>query len=392
MLKRPIAICLESFLSKVFKHSFNRFFMQDPFQRLNALIAEHFPNGVPSDTINLHIGDPKGPTNQAVLEEYKKYVNFDRYPPLTTSDELKDAIIEYNQKVHGVTLQRDQVTAVHGTKSALAWMPNFFLNRGHGEIIVPDLSYATYVTAPDRLNVKINYYSVNDMFSGFLTSPRGINYGIINTPHNPYGVILSRKELETSVAITQINQGKNFILASDECYINIFNGKRPTSLLQVDKTGEFKNMFVTNSLSKLGVPGLRSGYVAGDSFLVQRFESQYRTTGNAREIAWHKASALAWRDFKSMEETNERYQEALRDFSQQTGWPVPPGAFYFFPKAIRDGEEVAVDLLRHHNIKVMPGKYLDYAESGRWDNYIRIPVAEKLPRQVIGAIKDAVTY
>lgn len=360
---------------------------QDPFQRLNARLLEVFSGVALEVTHALHIGNPKGPTNQRVRNHLVQHLDLDQYHPLATLPELKDAIINYNQRVHGVKLSREQVTAVQGTKSALAWLPSILQSRGKTAAI-PDLSYPTYFSGANANGTNIEFYSADNPLKFEL--PRNLSHFIITSPHNPLGRVSTREEL---AHLAGEAQRKNFVLVSDECYIDIYTGKKPTSLLEVDTTGEFRNLLVFNSLSKsANVPGLRSGVVAGDSKLVKQFASEYATTGNTLSKAHQEASALAWQDFDFIAENRARYQTNLRHFSNELGLPVPEGAFYFFIDTGRDGEHFVVDMLRKHKIKLMPGKYLDFKGSGRWDNYVRVPVAEKFGDDVMGALKDELRH
>ena len=138
--------------------------VKDPFQRLNELIAARFPNGTPEIRYELHIGNPKGPTNTKVRDFLIGHLDLDKYHPLQTLPELKDAVMAYNSSVHGVKLSREQVTAVQGTKSALAWIPSVFLSRKGDEraIGLPDLSYSVYYTAAEREDAYLAFYKADE--------------------------------------------------------------------------------------------------------------------------------------------------------------------------------------------------------------------------------------
>ena len=355
--------------------------MKDPFARLNTLISRNFPSGV-SNPINLHIGDPKGTPNPKVVEYFRNNLDLGRYPPSATIPELTESIRSYKQRVHNVNLNSDQISAVQGTKSALAWIPSIFLGRNN-RLSVPDLSYATYVVPAGRFNPEFYFYPVENKICPPLNP---LDYMIINTPHNPTGRVLDRQALSHLAAKAQAD---NFILISDECYIDIYRGEKPTSLLEVDKSGEFKNLLVLNSLSKsFNLAGLRSGFLAGDAGLVKKFSQVYSTTGNTMSIPHQKASAIAWNDIDFIAQNRVTYNSAMEHFAGFAKLEMPRGAFYFFVQVPHDGETWAMDLLRFHNIKVMPGKYLDASESGRYDDYVRIPVAEKLDDKIIGAFKE----
>jgi N-succinyldiaminopimelate aminotransferase len=352
----------------------------DPFERLNALIEKNY-SGDPKKLIPLHIGDPKGDANLDVLEFLRGRTDFNAYPPLKTSPGLADSIRFYNEEVHGVKLRNDQIAAVQGTKSAIAWLPVVFSNI-RKRIGVPNIAYPGYVTAPERLGIGLEFYS----FDQEILPTKPLDYLIINSPHNPSGRVLSKEELRRLAF--RAKKGE-FVVIADECYIDIYRGEKPTSLLKLDFTKEFKNMLVLNSLSKSSnLAGLRSGYIAGDAELVKKFAKVYATTGNALAKSVQEASSLAWKNLGFIAENRERYVQVLNDFAGKTGLMPPRSTFYFFVDTRRDGEAWTMDLIKKHGIKVMPVKYLDFANSGQWDNFVRIPVAEKLEERTIRAFKD----
>jgi len=353
---------------------------RDPFFRLNELIKNRAIQ-ITSDVVPLHVGDPKGNPNSQTAKFALENTDFGRYHPLLGIQDLKEAIQFYSKQIHGVNLKEDQIAAVQGTKSAIAWLPAIFNEKR--KVSIPDLAYSVYFTAPKRLGKETVFYLADQEISG----AHSLDYLIINTPHNPLGRVIERAEL---ARLAKQAQEEDFIAVSDECYIDIYTGKKPTSLLEVDTTGDFRNLLVLNSLSKSSsIPGLRSGYIAGDSRLIKKFSEEYGTTGNTLSIGFQKASALAWRNLDFIKSNRERYVECLNDFSKQMNAPVPEGGFYFFLETPIDSEEFVVKLLSESRIKLLPGKYLDYSDGGRWDNYVRIPVAEKLNQNIIGALKNA---
>ncbi len=263
-------------------------------------------------------------------------------------------------------------------------MPAVFAQRK--KVAIPDLSYPTYYAAAHIWGAEVFFYPAHEPLKNF---PHKLDYIIINTPHNPLGKSWKREELENLIEQART---KKCIVISDECYGDIYMNQRPYSLLEVAK-GDFQGLLVTNSLSKSSnLAGLRSGYLAGDAELVKRFKKIYATTGCTLSEAAQKSSALAWKDIEFINKNRKQYQDFLFRFSKGTSLELPDATFYFFADTGRDSEEVTVDLLRNQGIKVMPGKYLDYSCSGRWDTYVRISVAEEFSDRVIGAIKDAITH
>ena len=356
----------------------------DPFFRLRKLIEDRFPEGDPTK-IALHIGDPKGQPRQEIYRAIINKLDLSCYHPPQTLPELKNSIIYYNKAVHGVELKENQITAVHGTKSAIAQLPMIFgksiTQLSKSRICIPDLSYPTYFFPADFLSFNISFYSADKPVLSSLFTDYLLKYVIINNPHNPLGRVIKKDELEN---LAKKAQKDGFILISDECYIDIYKNQKPNSLLEFDKTGEFRNLLVLNSLSKSScLPGLRSGFLAGDSNLIEKFSNYYGTTGNTLSRVNQAVSAMAWKDLEYIKENRERYQELLQNFAERSGLEAPEGAFYFFIKTPIDGEEFAVELLKKYGIKVMPGKYLDFQRSNRWNNYVRVPIAEKLEDKTI---------
>jgi N-succinyldiaminopimelate aminotransferase len=160
----------------------------------------------------------------------------------------------------------------------------------------------------------------------------------------------------------------DFILASDECYAEIYNDERapPPGLLEAcERLGrhDFKRCVVFHSLSKRSsVPGLRSGFVAGDAAIMDKY-LLYRTYhGCALPVPTQLASTLAWGDDKHVVENRRLYREkfkaAMDILSPVMDVKCPPAAFYLWPRTPQDDESFARGLFGSQNVSVLPGSYL----------------------------------
>jgi len=185
------------------------------------------------------------------------------------------------------------------------------------------------------------------------------------SPGNPTGGVLSTAELE---ALINLSDEHDFIIAADECYSEIYldEAAPPPGLLQVASAmgrDDYRNCIAFNSLSKRSnIPGVRSGYVAGDAAILEKF-LLYRTYHGAAMPVHHQLlSAMAWQDEDHVRENRRIYRskfDAVTEILRQV-WPVdiPPGGFYLWPETPVDDQLFARRLIEFANIKVLPGSFL----------------------------------
>ena len=169
----------------------------------------------------------------------------------------------------------------------------------------------------------------------------------------------------------ELSDRYGFVIASDECYSEIyFRDEPPLGGLQAaDKLGrsDYKNLISFTSLSKRSnVPGMRSGFVAGDAALIKAF-LLYRTYhGSAMSPIVQVASIAAWGDEQHVVENRTRYR---KKFAQVTPLlagvmevALPDAGFYLWAKVpeqlAMDDAEFARALLAQYNVTVLPGSYL----------------------------------
>ena len=188
---------------------------------------------------------------------------------------------------------------------------------------------------------------------------------ILCSPGNPTGAVLTPAYLNQALALAE---RYDFVIAADECYAEIYSDETaaPPSLLQAciaAGRARFERCVVFHSLSKRSsVPGLRSGFVAGDAAIIARY-LLYRTyDGNAMAVPTQAASTAAWNDDAHAAANRRLYQEkfarVLPILAPVIDVRRPAGAFYLWPEVGGDDEAFVRDLYATQNVTVLPGSYL----------------------------------
>ncbi len=209
---------------------------------------------------------------------------------------------------------------------------------------------------------------------------------------NPNGHVMSLDEWRT---LFDLSDRYGFVIASDECYSEIYFDTPSLGALQAAHQlgrGDYKNLVVFSSLSKRSnVPGMRSGFVAGDARILEKF-ALYRTYhGCAMNPAIQAASAVAWQDETHVAENRRQYAEK---FSRVFGilkpvLPVtlPDASFYFWLRVPVDDTVFAQHLYRDYNVSVLPGSYLARVANGvnPGENFVRIALVAELEETVEAA-------
>jgi N-succinyldiaminopimelate aminotransferase len=191
------------------------------------------------------------------------------------------------------------------------------------------------------------------------------------SPGNPTGAVLSLEYLRRAL---ELADRYDFVIAADECYTEIYlnESSPPPGLLQACIAAghdRFQRCVVFHSLSKRSsVPGLRSGFVAGDPQIMKRF-LLYRTYhGSAMAVPTQLASIAAWQDDAHAIENRRLYQEkferVLPILAPVMKVEKPAGAFYLWPEVGGDDERFTRELFANKNITVLPGSYLARESAG----------------------------
>jgi len=366
-----------------------------PFQRFNQLL-----DGVTSETnlsqIAWSMGEPKHAapdflvnalTDTALIRE-----GFGTYPPTKGTPALRTAIANFINRRFGLEPALDpdlNVLPVTGTREALfAFAQAVIEPQSDSVTVMPNPFYQIYEGAALLAGSK-PYYVNCEPGNGYLPDFDGVPEEVwqrcqllyLCSPGNPTGAVMGIAQIQALIALSD---KYNFIIASDECYSEIYMDEEnpPAGLLEAASLlgrDDYKNCVAFNSLSKRSnLPGLRSGYVAGDAEIMQKF-LLYRTYhGSAMSMHHQVLSTLAWNDEQHVIENRQVYRDkfALVADILNPVWPmaIPEAGFYFWPETPISDPDFAVRLVQLANVKVLPGSYLSRAtDSGNpGTNRVRI--------------------
>ena len=366
-----------------------------PFQRFNQLL-----DGVTSETnlsqIAWSMGEPKHAapdflvnalTDTALIRE-----GFGTYPPTKGTPALRTAIANFINRRFGLDTALDpdlNVLPVTGTREALfAFAQAVIEPQSDSVTVMPNPFYQIYEGAALLAGSK-PYYVNCEPGNGYLPDFDGVPEEVwqrcqllyLCSPGNPTGAVMGIAQIQTLIALSD---KYNFIIASDECYSEIYMDEEnpPAGLLEAASLlgrEDYKNCVAFNSLSKRSnLPGLRSGYVAGDAEIMQKF-LLYRTYhGSAMSMHHQVLSTLAWNDEQHVIENRQVYRDkfALVADILNPVWPmaIPEAGFYFWPETPISDPDFAIRLVQLANVKVLPGSYLSRAtDSGNpGTNRVRI--------------------
>ncbi len=344
-----------------------------PFEKLRQLFEGITPN--PNcKPIALSIGEPKHEPPQFVLDKLSSSLgHIPQYPTTAGTETLRKSIADWlSNRFHLKAINQQQIIPVNGTREALFAIAQAVIDRSkQGYIVFPNPFYQIYEGAAllagatplmancDETTGLADFSSISDQ----QWSKTQLVY--LCSPGNPTGAVIPKEQLQELINKAQ---KYNFVIASDECYSEIYynENKPPVGLLEAAAAmgnHDFKHCLVFHSLSKRSnLPGLRSGFVAGDETLIQLF-LKYRTYhGCAMSIPTQMASALAWSDETHVKANRDLYRQKFDTFAHilnpGLNIKIPEASFYLWPELPVNGELFAQELYRQHHITVLPSTYL----------------------------------
>ena len=379
-----------------------------PFQKLRELFAGITPSAAFS-AINLSIGEPKHATPQFIKDALTNNLHgLSNYPVTQGSEALREAIADWCLMRYGVDLDpATQILPVNGSREALFSFAQAIIDPSKHvkRVLSPNPFYQIYEGAALLAGAKpyfLNTLPENGYRCDFAAIPEdlweGVQLAYVCSPGNPTGKVMSLDDWREIFALADRH---DFIIASDECYSEIYfqTGQPPLGALTAAKQlgrGQ-ERLVIFNSLSKRSnVPGLRSGFVAGDAEAIRQF-LLYRTYhGSAMNPAVQAASAAAWRDEDHVLENRRMYCEKfaavmplLQDVLQ---FAEPDAAFYLWAKVpggdvANSDTAFARDLYRDKHVTVLPGSYLARDAKGinPGQGFIRIALVDGLEQCVEAA-------
>ena len=342
-----------------------------PFARLAELLGDTTPG---KDAINLSVGDPSGKVPAFVIETLAKTsAAFGKYPPITGSDEWRQAAAAWLNRrfgLNGAIDPDEHVLPLNGTREGLflALFPLLPLQKNGAKPIVamPNPFYQAYAAAALGVSAE-PLYVPSTAANGFLPDYAGLPDAVLKrlaavyicSPSNPEGAVASEEYWRQLFALAE---RYDFIVLADECYADIYFDKPPVSALpaRLKQSGGINRLLTFHSLSKRsGLPGLRSGMVAGDPELIGRFRAFRHVAGPQMPGPIMAAAAAAWRDEDHVAANRARYAEKMAAATRILGNRVarPAGGFFLWLET-GNGEETTLGLWREQGVKVLPGAYM----------------------------------
>jgi N-succinyldiaminopimelate aminotransferase len=334
-----------------------------PFERLRALTG-----GRPAQ-INLSIGEPKHPTPALIKDALAAALDgLATYPATVGTPELREAIAAW--LVRRYRIPAPEVLPVNGSREALFSFAQAALSPG-ARVVCPNPFYQIYEGAALLAGAEPVY--------GEPETWNGVQLVYACSPANPTGKVMGLEEWRRLFALSERH---GFIIASDECYAEIYFDQPPLGALEAAHrlNRGFERLVVFSSLSKRSnAPGMRSGFVAGDAALLDKFRLYRTYHGSAMSLAVQKASIAAWNDEAHVRENRRLYAEKFDAVLPVLEAEKPDGGFYVWLKTPIADTEFVRRLHDEYNVLVLPGSFLGREVNGKNPGANRVRIALVAP-------------
>ena len=381
-----------------------------PFQRLRDLFKGTTPNPAYAP-VNLSIGEPKHATPQLIKDALvDNLAGLASYPTTIGALTLREAISNWISRRYDLAPLNPEtaILPVTGSREALFAFAQLIVDRSKPNpvVISPNPFYQIYEGAAFLAGAEpyfLNTLPENDYAMDFASVPVDVlnrtQLVYVCSPGNPAGKVMSLAQWKV---IFDLSDQYDFVIAADECYSEIYfdESQPPLGALQAahQLNRGYKNLVVFSSLSKRSnVPGMRSGFVAGDEKIIEKF-ALYRTYhGCAMNPAVQAASMTAWNDEAHVIENRKLYAEKFQIItpllSEVLEVKKPDAAFYLWAKIKQShgrhlsDTEFALTLYREFNVTVLPGSYLAREAHGinPGENFVRLALVASLDECVEAA-------
>lgn len=379
-----------------------------PFERLRQLFADITPNPAYSP-ISLGIGEPRHATPERILEAYRAAIpqgGLSVYPATAGLPGLRQTIQQWLQRRYpSVELELDantQILPVNGSREALFSFAQAVVNPNGQDgqdvlVVCPNPFYQIYEGAALLAGAQ-PYFVHSDPARNFAQDWDSVPEAVwartqllyVCTPGNPAGAVMPLSEWEK---LFELSTRFGFVIASDECYSEIYFRDEPPlggleAAARLGRT-DFKNLLVFTSLSKRSnVPGMRSGFVAGDAALVQQF-LLYRTYhGSAMSPVVQAASIAAWSDEQHVQDNRAQYRAKFAAvtplLTPVLDVALPDAGFYLWAGVKGSDTAFARELYALYNVTVLPGSFL--AREARGHN----PGAGRIRMALVAEVAECV--
>lgn len=349
-----------------------------PFERLRQLHADVTPNPA-YRPISLGIGEPRHATPELIKAALSaSLAGLASYPATAGEPKLRQAMADWLQRRYGLALDPlTQILPVNGSREALFALAQTVIDptQPGATVVSPNPFYQIYEGAA-LLAGADTWFAPSDPARNFAVDWAAVPQEVwaktqllfVCSPGNPTGAVMGLDEWKL---LFELSDRYGFVIASDECYSEIYFREEPPlgSLQAAAQLGrpDFKNIIALTSLSKRSnVPGLRSGFVAGDAALIKPF-LLYRTYhGSAMSPIVQAASIAAWNDENHVVENRALYREKFARvtplLSSVMDVALPDAGFYLWaqiPARFANNDPAfSRELLALYNVVVLPGSYL----------------------------------
>ncbi|MEW5903300.1 MAG: succinyldiaminopimelate transaminase [Pseudomonadota bacterium] len=379
-----------------------------PFQKLSQLFGQVTPNAA-LKPIALHIGEPKHETPAFIKEALVQGLDgLANYPTTIGSDALRNAITQWLARRYDIAVPdaKTQVLPVNGSREALFAFAQAVIDRSRPDpvVVCPNPFYQIYEGAALLAGATPHFLNTlpEDGFALNLAQlPEAVwqrtQLIYVCSPGNPNGRVMPLAEWQT---LFEMSDRYGFVIAADECYSEIYFGDdQPLGALQAAQQlgrGDYKNLVVFSSLSKRSnVPGLRSGFVAGDAKILEKF-ALYRTYhGCAMNPAVQAATIAAWNDEAHVAENRrlyaEKFERVITLLAPLLPVEKPDAGFYLWIRTPIADTDFAQQLYRDYNVSVLPGSFLAREAHGSnpGANFIRLALVAGLDETLEAAQRIA---
>ncbi len=353
-----------------------------PFERLRQLLAGVTPNPAYAP-ISLGLGEPKHATPALIKEAMADSVNrtpsgLCGYPATAGEPALRQAFTHWMARRYGLAVDpATQVLPVLGSREALFALTQTVIDRNavsdgqKPRVVCPNPFYQIYEGAALLAGAE-PFFVHSDPARNFAPDWDSVPEAVwartqllfVCSPGNPTGAVMPLPEWKK---LFDLSDRFGFVIASDECYSEIYFRDEPPlggmeAAAQLGRA-DFKNLISLTSLSKRSnVPGMRSGFVAGDAAIIKQF-LLYRTYhGSAMSLAVQAASMAAWNDEAHVEDNRALYRAKFAQVTPMLGAvldvALPDAGFYLWADVQGDDQVFARELYAAYNVTVLPGSYL----------------------------------
>ena len=344
-----------------------------PFERLRQLFSDVTPNPA-YRPISLGLGEPKHPTPDFIKQALACALDgLAVYPATAGEPRLREAFAGWLQRRYGLAVDAaTQVLPVNGSREALFALAQTVIDPSRDPLVVsPNPFYQIYEGAALLAGAQ-PYYAPSDAARNFAVDWDSVPDAVwaraqllyVCSPGNPTGAVMPLAEWRK---LFELSDRHGFVIASDECYSEIYFRDEPPlgGMEAAARLGraDFRNLVSFTSLSKRSnVPGMRSGFVAGDARVLKQF-LLYRTYhGSAMSPVVQQASIAAWSDEQHVIENRALYRakfaQIMPMLSPVLDVSLPDAGFYLWAGVKGSDTAFARELLAQYNVTVLPGSYI----------------------------------